>query len=135
MVSNDSLDYPFLVANDTYTFTAKHCVMCKCDAANNWALQCESSQINSSKSSCPSMQCQGADNLYLGNTTSSTCNRTLCAYAGYKDQIILTSLAVDSTSTCPAPHNNSPKASLQGWRWNIVLIATHLVVLGIHLFH
>lgn len=36
MISNTSLDYPLLVPNGTYVFTAANCVMCKCDAANNW---------------------------------------------------------------------------------------------------
>lgn len=36
MVGNNSLDYPLLVANDTYIFTAGNCVMCSCNAASNW---------------------------------------------------------------------------------------------------
>ncbi|KAI8532116.1 hypothetical protein RHMOL_Rhmol11G0188400 [Rhododendron molle] len=36
MVGNNSLYYPLLVANGTYIFTAGNCVMCSCNAANNW---------------------------------------------------------------------------------------------------
>lgn len=36
MVRNDSLDYPLLVPNGSYIYTANGCVRCKCDAANNW---------------------------------------------------------------------------------------------------
>lgn len=63
-------------------------------------LQCEPTQMNSSLwKSCPSMQCQGPEGLYIGNSTSSSvCNRTSCAYAGYTNQTILTSLVSD---TCP----------------------------------
>ncbi|KAL0334514.1 UNVERIFIED_CONTAM: Glycerol-3-phosphate acyltransferase 9 [Sesamum radiatum] len=96
MVSNNSVDYPLLVANDTYVFTATNCVRCKCDAAVSWMLQCEASQINSS---CPAIRCEGAENFYLGNTTTSSgCNRTTCEYAGY-NQTILTTAALEST--CP----------------------------------
>lgn len=135
MVRNDSLDNPLLVANGTYVFTAANCVMCKCDAANNWTwvrshinssaspysnsqlsrtwfafclsfdayihrLQCEPTQLNSSLwQSCPSTQCQGAQLMSLGNSTSAGCNRTSCAYAGYTNQTILTTLVPEST--CP----------------------------------
>uniref|UniRef100_A0A5B7AQU7 Putative lysM domain-containing GPI-anchored protein 2 n=1 Tax=Davidia involucrata TaxID=16924 RepID=A0A5B7AQU7_DAVIN len=134
MVNNTSLDYPLLVSNGTYVLTATNCVKCKCDAANNWTLQCEPSQLNSSSwQSCPVKQCQGTDSLYLGNTTSSSaCNRTTCAYAGYNNQTILTTLAVEST--CPVPDNSALKFSLKGWNWNILLISIHLVLLLHHLF-
>ena len=36
VANNNSLDYPLLVANGTYVYTANSCVMCKCDSANNW---------------------------------------------------------------------------------------------------
>ncbi|KAK7271903.1 hypothetical protein RJT34_28173 [Clitoria ternatea] len=36
MVRNDSLDYPLLVPNGSYVYTANGCVKCKCNAANNW---------------------------------------------------------------------------------------------------
>ncbi|CAL5377955.1 unnamed protein product [Camellia sinensis] len=63
-------------------------------------LQCKSSQLKSSIwTTCPSMQCQGVENSHLGNTTSSGCNRTTCAYAGYTNQTSLTILAQDFT--CP----------------------------------
>ncbi|KAL3613856.1 hypothetical protein CASFOL_041930 [Castilleja foliolosa] len=98
MVSNTSRDYPLLVPNGTYIFTANDCVTCSCNAASNWMLHCEPSRINSS-SSCSSMGCSGAPNLNLGTSTSSGCNRTTCTYAGYNGQRILTTLASDST--CP----------------------------------
>ncbi|KAK4437565.1 LysM domain-containing GPI-anchored protein 2 [Sesamum alatum] len=125
MVSNNSLDYPLLVPNDTYVFTATNCVRCRCDAALNWMLQCEASQINSS---CPAIRCEGAENLYLGNTTSSGCNRTTCAYAGY-NQTILTTAALEST--CPASDNRSSAMSLQGWKWSKVVIFMHMLLLCI----
>ncbi|KAK6129429.1 hypothetical protein DH2020_036831 [Rehmannia glutinosa] len=108
MVNNNSLDYPLLVPNGTYLFTANNCVTCKCDAAVSWMLQCEPSQINSS---CPPIRCEGAESFYLGNSTSSGCNRTTCAYAGY-NQRILTTVALEST--CPVSDNRSSGMSLQG---------------------
>jgi len=148
MVGNNSLDYPLLVANDTYIFTAGNCVMCSCNAANNWTLQCEPSQAQSTIwMTCPSLQCQGEQSLYIGNTTTSSCNRTTCAYAGYTNQTIFTTLT--SLSTCPVsgsppPSNNAPPAAsdgninapkfvLQGWSWSFILMFIHLVLLYLHL--
>ncbi|XP_052194773.1 lysM domain-containing GPI-anchored protein 2 [Diospyros lotus] len=129
MVSNSSLDYPLLVANGTYSFTAANCVRCKCEAANNWTLQCEPSQVNSSLwRVCPSMQCEGSENLSLGNTTSSSCSRTTCAYAGYTNQTILTVLAPEST--CPASDDNNNNATkFSCWSWSFILIWIHLMML------
>lgn len=36
VANNNSLDYPLLVADGAYVYTANSCVMCKCDSANNW---------------------------------------------------------------------------------------------------
>ncbi|XP_060168706.1 lysM domain-containing GPI-anchored protein 2 [Lycium barbarum] len=128
MVSNTSLDYPLLVPNDTYIFTAANCVKCKCDAANNWALQCQPSQIKSSLwKTCPSMQCQGLDNFYIGNVTSSDCNSTACTYAGYSNQTIFTA---STPLTCPADGNSASGLRTWTWRWNIILAAIHLVLLS-----
>lgn len=126
MVSNTSLDYPLLVPNDTYVFTAANCVACKCDAAKNWTLQCQPSQIKSSLwKSCPLMQCQGLDSFYIGNATSPDCNSTTCAYAGYSNQTIFTT---STQSTCPA--NTASDMRSGTWRWNIILVAIHLALLS-----
>ncbi|KAF3623861.1 lysM domain-containing GPI-anchored protein 2 [Capsicum chacoense] len=127
-VSNTSLDYPLLVPNDTYVFTAANCVTCKCDSANNWTLQCQPSQIKSSLwKTCPSMQCQGLDNFYIGNVTSSDCNSTACTYAGYSNQTIFTT---STQLTCPAADNNSSGMRPGTESWNIILVAIHLVFLS-----
>ncbi|OIW00681.1 hypothetical protein TanjilG_09650 [Lupinus angustifolius] len=97
-VRNDSLDFPLLVANATYIYTANNCVKCKCDSSNNNILQCEpSSQFKPTKwSICPSTQC--SSNLFIGNITSSdSCNSTTCDYAGYTSKNISTVLATHST--------------------------------------
>lgn len=126
MVNDTSLDYPLLVPNDTYVFTAANCVTCKCDAANNWTLQCQPSQIKSSLwKTCPSMQCQGLDNFYIGNVTSD-CNSTACAYAGYSNQTIFTT---STQLTCPVSVNGASGMSSGTWRLNIILVAIHLVLL------
>ncbi|CAN4112622.1 unnamed protein product [Withania somnifera] len=127
-VSNTSLDYPLLVPNDTYVFTAANCVTCKCDAVNNWTLHCQPSQIKSSLwKTCPSMQCQGLDNFYIGNATSSDCNSTTCSYAGYNQTIFTTS---STQLTCPVSGSNAFGLSPGKWRWNIILVAIHLVLLS-----
>ncbi|KAJ8767034.1 hypothetical protein K2173_012545 [Erythroxylum novogranatense] len=129
----DSLDYPLLVSNGTYIFTANNCVKCSCDAANNWTLQCEPSGLqpsaNSNWSTCPSMQCQGDNNLYMGNTTTTNCDSTTCAYAGFsRNQTIFTTLATQST--CPSsntgPGSSASKIELG---WNLLFCFIHIILL------
>ncbi|KAL8150260.1 hypothetical protein V2J09_020068 [Rumex salicifolius] len=98
-VNSTSLDYPMVLANGTYRFTANNCVMCKCTPANNYTLECQASGLKSSKwSSCPSIHCSGLSNVTdLGNFTTSSCGKTTCAYAGYTQTTILTTLDQDST--------------------------------------
>lgn len=128
-IRNDSLDSYLRVANGTYVFTADNCVMCTCDAANNWTLDCQPSQLKPSNwSLCPSMQCEGS-NLFLGNSTSTSCNRTTCAYAGYTNQTILTALVTDTT--CPVSNNLATKDSFRAFSWNFFLI----LILPLLFFH
>ncbi|RVW96629.1 Glycerol-3-phosphate acyltransferase 9 [Vitis vinifera] len=128
---NTSLDYPLLLSNGTYAYTANNCVKCQCHSANNWTLQCEQSGLNITNGTCPSMEC-GSSGLSIGNSTSTTCNRTTCAYAGYTNQTIFTSLV---ESTCSST-NNAPsyasKITLPSWRWNFVFIVSQLVMLYLH---
>lgn len=131
VVKNTSLDYPLLLSNGTYAYTANNCVKCQCHSANNWTLQCEQSGLNITNGTCPSMEC-GSSGLSIGNSTSTTCNRTTCAYAGYTNQTIFTSLV---ESTCSST-NNAPsyasKITLPSWRWNFVFIVSQLVMLYLH---
>ncbi|EEF36585.1 lysM domain-containing GPI-anchored protein 2 [Ricinus communis] len=135
-VTTSSLDYPLLVPNGTYAFTANSCVRCKCDSANNWILQCEPSGLtiaNSTWSTCPPMKCDGADNLSIGNSTNAGCNTTTCAYAGFSNQTILTALA--TVSTCPAstPGSGSDNyASSSGMSWKFLIISLHLFLLCVY---
>lgn len=122
-ITNNSVDYPLLVPNNTYAVTANSCVNCKCNAAMNWMLQCEPAGINSS---CPLVRCEGSENFLLGNTTSSGCNSTTCSYAGYNATI---QTVVDMVSTCPASSPGSSATSLQGWGWNGLAIFIHAVML------
>ncbi|KAJ6897012.1 hypothetical protein NC651_023025 [Populus alba x Populus x berolinensis] len=116
LVRNDSLDFPFLVPNNTYFFTANNRVKCKCDAANNWTLQCEPSGNKPSNwPTCPAMQCEDGLST-IGNTTTSGCNTTTCAYAGFsRDQRIFTTLATQSTCTAPggSPGNFASRIGLR----------------------
>ncbi|KAF2302377.1 hypothetical protein GH714_035231 [Hevea brasiliensis] len=131
-----SLDYPLLVPNGTYVFTANSCMRCNCDSAKNWTLQCQPSQLrpaNNTWLTCPSTTlCEGADNLSIGNTTIVGCNQTSCAYSGFNNQTILTTLA--TVNTCPAispgPGNNTSKIGLS---WKFLFISVHLIMLCLHL--
>ncbi|KZV51344.1 hypothetical protein F511_14128 [Dorcoceras hygrometricum] len=118
MISNNSMDYPLLVPNDTYTLTAKNCVVCKCDATLQWMLKC----VPTESKTCPSVQCEGPENLYIGNATVfSGCNRTTCNYAGYNSQSILTTLASDSTCPDAGAGGKSSAVRLQDWRHVLLL--------------
>nr|AKK25219.1 CEBiP1 [Populus x canadensis] len=131
-VSSDSVDYPLLVPNSTYFFTANNCVKCKCDAANNWTLQCEASGIKPSNwSTCPAMQCEGGL-LSIDNSTTSGCNITTCAYAGFsKNQSIFTTLA--TRSICPVTAAPGNYASRTGLSWNYLFISLYLILLLVYL--
>ncbi|KAK9944344.1 hypothetical protein M0R45_009917 [Rubus argutus] len=130
-VSNESLDYPLLVPNNTFVFTASNCVKCQCSSANNFTLQCEPSNLNSTMwSTCPSMQCQDSNQLYIGNTTSSSiCNQTTCAYSGYTNQTILTKLVAQSTCSTPT---NASNMGLPGSSWNLLFVSIHLALLCLY---
>ncbi|OMP06244.1 Peptidoglycan-binding Lysin subgroup [Corchorus capsularis] len=128
-IRSDSPDFPLLVANGTYVFTANNCVKCTCDAANNWTLQCEPSGNKPSNwESCPTMQCE--NNLTLGNSTGSGCSRSICSYAGYSNSTttIFTTLAQDPSCSTSTPSNGVPRISLN---WGLLFI---LFLLCFHLF-
>ncbi|XP_021903879.1 lysM domain-containing GPI-anchored protein 2 [Carica papaya] len=131
-IRNDSLDFPLLVSNNTSVFTANNCVKCSCSSANNWILQCEPTAIppSSNSGTCPSMLCAGSNNLSLGNTSTTSCNRTTCSYAGFSRQTIHTTLLSESTCATPLPPpNHAPTSRLS---WNLVLISVHLLLLSLH---
>ncbi|XP_031275880.1 lysM domain-containing GPI-anchored protein 2 isoform X2 [Pistacia vera] len=131
----ESLDSSLVVANGTSVFTANNCVKCKCGAANKFTLQCEPTNLKLPNNvTCPSMACDGSDSLTLGNTTTSGCSQTTCAYAGYaSNQTIFTTL--NTTSTCPAPAPNSNNASRIVLNSNFFIISIHLVLLYLYLCH
>ncbi|KAE8724742.1 glycerol-3-phosphate acyltransferase 3-like [Hibiscus syriacus] len=118
-VRSDSLDSPLLAANGTYVFTAHGCVRCTCEAANNWTLHCEPSGTNrpSRWERCPSMLCEGLQILSPGNVSVSGCSRLTCAYAGYNNSSIFTTLVQDRDPTCL-----SNDVSRIGSNWNIVFM-------------
>lgn len=135
-IGNESLDASLLVPNGSYAFTANNCVQCSCDSANDWILQCLPSEIaTSSDLTCPLMRCSDADNLSIGNTTTTSCSVTTCSYAGYKRQnTILTTL--DTNSTCPAPppssgdngNNHAAKIDMGTFSWNFLATATSILL-------
>ncbi|KAK7368602.1 hypothetical protein VNO80_10630 [Phaseolus coccineus] len=141
-VKNDSLDYPLLVANSTYAYTANECVKCKCDSSNNYILQCEQSELKPTNwSICPSAQC--SSNVFIGNITSRTdCNRTICAYTGYTVRNISAELVTQNTCAVPpSPSGGSsgsdsgaPRSTLQGLLWSNVFIVIHFVLFLVYVF-
>ncbi|XP_074275749.1 lysM domain-containing GPI-anchored protein 2 isoform X2 [Silene latifolia] len=132
-VSPTSFDYPLLVPTGTYVDTAHNCVMCKCDATNNFTLQCEPSGLKAVDwHTCPSMKCAASD-LSLGNFTDSpSCSRTTCAYAGFnKNQTIFTTLA--QSNTCPGNATDDSSLGLKihsmGWSIGSGLLLIQLLML------
>lgn len=65
--------------------------------------------LKSSNSSCPAMPCEGSS-LLLGNSTSSVCNTTTCAYAGFSKQTIFTNIS--TLNTCPGPEGELQTSTL-----------------------
>ncbi|KAJ6395610.1 hypothetical protein OIU77_020794 [Salix suchowensis] len=82
-------------------------------------------------STCPAMQCESSL-LSIGNSTTSGCNITTCAYAGFnKTQTIFTTLA--TRSTCPVTEAPGNYASRIGLSWDFLLISLHLILLLVYL--
>ncbi|VVA99366.1 unnamed protein product [Arabis nemorensis] len=109
-VRNDSLDATMmLLPNSSYVFTANNCIKCSCDASKNWTLSCEaSSELKPSNwKTCPSSRCEGAESLLVGNTTTTSCGPRSCAYAGYSNQTIFTTLSPDSCQDSGGPGNHA----------------------------
>ncbi|KAE9603304.1 putative LysM domain-containing protein [Lupinus albus] len=137
-VRNDSLDYPLLVANASYIYTAHNCIKCMCDSTNNFKLECEeSSELKPTNwSICPTTQC--SSNVYIGNITATdSCNQTTCDYAGYTSNNISTVLATHNTCAA-APNGSGPssgatRSTLQGWFWSNLFIVIHLIFFSIYL--
>ncbi|TKY59702.1 LysM domain-containing GPI-anchored protein 2 [Spatholobus suberectus] len=135
-VKNDSLDFPLLVANATYAYTANECVKCKCDSSNSYILQCEPSQLKPTNwSVCPSREC--SSNVFIGNITSSTdsCNRTTCAYTGYSSRNISAELVTENTCAVPPSgsggstgSDSEARSTLQGLLSNNLFIVSHFVL-------
>uniref|UniRef100_A0A2N9G4F8 LysM domain-containing protein n=1 Tax=Fagus sylvatica TaxID=28930 RepID=A0A2N9G4F8_FAGSY len=142
-VNSSSLDYPYLFP------------MALMSTLLTVVLQCEPSgekpSSNSSWSTCPAVRCGGTNNLNLGDVaTSTTCNKTFCAYAGYTKNTIFTTLSTEST--CPAgapapspsgtpgsnaspgtPGSDASKIGSQGLRLNFLFISIQLIFLCFHL--
>ncbi|KAH9622933.1 hypothetical protein KSS87_016616 [Heliosperma pusillum] len=128
-----SFDYPLLVPSGTYVDTAHNCVMCQCDATNNFTLNCQPTGLKAVDwHTCPSMKC-AASNMSLGNfTDSSSCSRTTCAYSGFnKNQTIFTTLA--ESNTCPGnatdDHSLGLKIHSMGWSFGSGLLFIQLLML------
>ncbi|KAI3974916.1 hypothetical protein MKX01_005027 [Papaver californicum] len=131
MVSNTSPDYPLLVPDGTYTFTANNCVRCECNTKTDkkWTLGCSSSPPDIIKvenwPECPSDRCVGNDfNYGLGMDDyylNSHCITKTCAYTGYNNQSqTISSSMVNLTKCGPElppgwPLFDSPSMNLQGW--------------------
>ncbi|KAL4310158.1 hypothetical protein GQ457_01G012340 [Hibiscus cannabinus] len=100
-------DYGLIVPNGSYAITASHCVQCSCGASSR-NLYCMPSPL---AVSCSSMQCKSS-NLKLGNVTvqqsSAGCNVTSCAYSGYANGTIITSLSSSLQPRCPGPQQFPP---------------------------
>ncbi|XP_024991150.1 lysM domain-containing GPI-anchored protein 2 [Cynara cardunculus var. scolymus] len=130
MVTSNSTDYPLLVPNGTSIYTANNCVRCKCNAANNWILQCESSGLTLPRGqTCPLTLCEGTS-VSLGNITSGPgCNRSRCVYTGYADGRIHT--AINQESTCPEGNNNDTPGS--GWKDRRLSFVVGASLMAVHL--
>nr|VDD35495.1 unnamed protein product [Brassica oleracea] len=131
----ESLDAKMLLPNSSYSITANNCIRCSCQASNNWTLSCEASQLKPSSTwqTCPSPQCEGAESLFVGNTTSTSCGPRSCAYAGYSNQTIFTALSPDPCSgsggISSGPPGNYASTFSSSFSFAMVLIQCALICL------
>ncbi|RZC67351.1 hypothetical protein C5167_011039 [Papaver somniferum] len=141
MIRNTSADYPLLLPNGTYTFTANNCVKCSCDSSGkywetflepkNWTLYCEPSppevKVRNWKE-CPTTTCvkeiEPGNNwgVQLGMSIfDSRCsdvegkhNEWSCAYTGYNSRRQTVSVyMVNETRCIRGPSSGSSKMSTQ----------------------
>ncbi|XP_031496252.1 lysM domain-containing GPI-anchored protein 2-like [Nymphaea colorata] len=127
-IQNTSLDSSLAVANGSYAFTAKNCVLCKCSSAS-WQLDCAPNTLGNL--TCPSMECSSTGMTMGNRSTVTSCQENVCSYAGYtNNNTILTTMI--SQSTCPvspasSPSESSPASAVMGrvkgarWGWPLML--------------
>ncbi|XP_042496079.1 lysM domain-containing GPI-anchored protein 1 [Macadamia integrifolia] len=96
-------DFGLIVPNGSYAITASHCVQCSC-GLGNLNLYCTPASL---AVSCSSMQCRNSV-FTLGNvtaqSTSAGCKVTSCAYDGFVNGTIWTTLSTSLQPRCPGPH-------------------------------
>ncbi|XP_010935242.1 chitin elicitor-binding protein [Elaeis guineensis] len=128
-ISNKSADHRLLLTNNSYTLTAKDCVLCSC-SSSSWQLNCQPTTGRSS-STCPPAKC---GSLYLGNSSSiSACESTTCAYTGYTSApnfTILTNLTtLPLCNNGSAPQSQPSGSSAPGSNWMELFITIHMALL------
>ncbi|CAI8617722.1 unnamed protein product [Vicia faba] len=142
-VRNTSVDFPLLVPNGTYFYTANDCLKCKCDSAgssnnSNSMLQCEESGLKPINhwSVCPSAKCSAS--VLIGNTTSTdSCSRTFCDYVGYTSRNISVVLVTQNTcAVAPSGSGGSDSGAsrsiLNGSVWIKLLILIHFLLFFVY---
>lgn len=127
---SSSPDSSMLLSNGSYVYTANNCVMCNCDASNNYTLQCRPSGLSAMNwARCPAMRCDAA-NMSLGNSTTSSCNRSTCAYVGYNRETVLTDVIDENTCLAPGTDdsNQGPEVLWRGWSLAVVLLCLQVIM-------
>ncbi|RWR84557.1 lysM domain-containing protein [Cinnamomum micranthum f. kanehirae] len=112
---NSSVVSSLLVPNGSYALTANNCIQCSCNL-KDLQLQCvqAAERVSVSKwTECPRPAPCG--NLSLGQSTTSTCLRSTCEYAGFNSSSILTVLT--NQSTCSSP-NSAASIGGNGRTWS-----------------
>ncbi|XXG71877.1 hypothetical protein AAC387_Pa07g1104 [Persea americana] len=111
---NSSVVSSLLVPNGSYVLTANNCVQCSCNL-KDLQLRCvQTAGVSVSNwTECPRAQC---GNLSLGESTTSTCLRTTCDYAGFNVTSIITALT--NQSTCSSPPNSAASIGGNGRTWS-----------------
>ncbi|KAI3880981.1 hypothetical protein MKW92_023341 [Papaver armeniacum] len=115
MVSNASSDYPLLLSDGTYTYTANNCIKCTCDLnSQNWNLfpkpdlYCEPSSPKRSKFEIGNNvlrsqrhECiwYSSGKQYIELGAQGSCPK-YCAYTGYNNQSRSISTTVANVSAC-----------------------------------
>ncbi|KAI3922002.1 hypothetical protein MKX01_005691 [Papaver californicum] len=110
LVSNASSDYPLLLTNGTYTYTANNCIKC-----SRVTLHCRPSSPEEVKvqnwQQCPSSRCIDGYGFPLGQqfiklAQQGSCPK-YCAYTGYNNRSRIISTTLSNVTACTGEYNMS----------------------------
>ncbi|XP_072962637.1 chitin elicitor-binding protein [Typha angustifolia] len=126
-ISNTSADYGLTLPNGSYALTADDCILCSC-SSSSYQLNCSLNQAKNS-SICNAPKCRG--NLSLGDTSTSGCEVTTCAYTGYTNTTGLNILSMAVTNQTKCSNGGLRASGLIESIWRISFIFIHMILIWV----